>query len=863
MNKRVLNLLLVCLSSITLSSCKNNKKKVNPIDKDEITYDGINLHYNCDDDDMNRFMNDFTHRNMRYDSDSCGEYPVAHGTGFAKNWEAMAVCFQNSTKQVYREDKQALIADYLIKIDQDDQGMIYNTPLVNEDPYSEAGYDLTGFSVPQGWPFPSWLNSVNNYFDLGNLEAVHTTEFNFNDAGHPQSLSWHVDNGEFAVGVEQKVEGQPDFHFDDGYAHFNTPGNGNSYLSNSQSFYFYRDNLDTLLPFSSGIDSRFSPMIDIEIEYDARNIKDYNIIFKVAGDNNWHIAPQSIYASTPLTQVDGYVHIRQFFDMYLHTEWNHQTITDLGIQFVPKDGKDYYVRNGKINFIRPTYDTRQANATYQFIQAVATYFSFTRDMKTLIKLMPKVRKGILFMNHSLEGEKGLLSLEYLYGHDGIVPYCINGRGDRLAYHAIGNGYSDLTVAPMINLEANIYYYQALKAAAMLEEAMQDVKDDDPTSLSVKNRMVNAERIPYTCTKDSLEALAAIVKANMEKPVQVQKVENFDYTYNAGDYHYRNVGGLYNPETGRFCIGINEYNGRVLDYGHLYLNLECVCAGIGTDAQQLSIMEWVDGRRIIVGDTSTGDDIYFYDFAPRFNTRNVEEDGGCMGFMQDENFQDRLWYFGYDTWSRQVQNGGAVIAWSYYDIVARTKVFGIDNAMKRLEEIKKWYLKVLDFGGNGVRFYDDYYEDLDYHATIDDPDMYWIYSVQASGITGPGAVGLDAEFIESVILIRALPDALFGLNAKQNNNLVFTYQEDKTHDFFEIYNMKYGDAVYSIRSKKNVIQVFNVSGEVSDKHTITFRYKTNNPNISIKVNGEVFNNVQMVDGYACVTVPFGNTKVLFG
>ena len=54
---------------------------------------------------MTTFMNAFTHRNMRFDSDSCGEFPVAHGTGFAKNWEAIAVCFQNSVKQVYREDK--------------------------------------------------------------------------------------------------------------------------------------------------------------------------------------------------------------------------------------------------------------------------------------------------------------------------------------------------------------------------------------------------------------------------------------------------------------------------------------------------------------------------------------------------------------------------------------------------------------------------------------------------------------------------------------------------------------------------------------------------------------------------------------
>ena len=845
MRNKNLALALATLVSISLSACN---PKPNPVDTGEITYDGINLHYNSSDEKMNTFLNDFTHRNMRYDSDSCGEYPVAHGTGFAKNWESMAVAFQNSIKQVYREDKIEKIAEYLIQITQDDQGLIDNTPLVNEDPFSEAGVDLSGYSVPQGWPFPSWQNSVNNFLDKDNLEAVHTTEFNFNDAGHPQSQHWQASNGEFYIGELT------------GYGHFSTLGD----KASTTPFSFYRDKINTLLPFSGGIDTRFSPMIDMEIEYVGKNIKDYNIIFKVAGDDTWHVAPQSKYASDPMQYVNGYVHIRQFFDMYLHPDWNHQIVTDLGVQFVGLDGKQFNVSQGKVNFIRPTYDTRQANATYQFILAVGTYFSFTRDYKTLLKIINKTRRALLFLTHSLEGEKGLLSLEYLYGHDGVVPYCIQGKeNDRLSYHSVGNGYSDLTVAPMINLEANTYYYQALNTMAMLEEAMEGVEGDNPTSLSVKNRMIDGERVYYTYTPSSLRALAAIVKANMEKPVQVQRVENYDNTYGAGDYYYRNIGGLWNPVTKRFCIGINEYNGKIHDYGHLYLNLEAVVAGIGTDQQQLDIMQWVDGQRIIEGDTSTGKDIYFYEFAPRFNTRDCEEDGGCFGFIQDENFYYPLWFNGYRTWSRQLQNGGAVVAWSYYDLMARAKVLGIDNALKRLEEIKKWYLKVLDYGGNGLSFYDDYYDDLQAEVSMEDPDMFMVYSVQAAGIRGGGALGLDAEFIESVILIRSIPDVLFGMNAMENNNLSFTYVEDKKHSFFEIYNMKYGDAVYSIRTKKNVIEVFNISGIVNSEHKLTFRYKTSKNSITVKINGQVYNNVKMEGGYAIVTIPFGNAKVIFG
>jgi hypothetical protein len=168
MKKKLLTLSLACLASLSLTQCQQNQKK-DPFETDEVSYDGINLHYNSSDDDMNTFLNDFTHRNMRYDSDSCGEFTVTNGTGFAKNWESMGVTFQNAVKQVYREDKIAKIANYLTIATQDGQGMIYNTPMAFEPADSKASYDLTGYCVPQGWPFPSWVHSVSNILDYGNL----------------------------------------------------------------------------------------------------------------------------------------------------------------------------------------------------------------------------------------------------------------------------------------------------------------------------------------------------------------------------------------------------------------------------------------------------------------------------------------------------------------------------------------------------------------------------------------------------------------------------------------------------------------------------------------------------------------------
>lgn len=853
MKNKTLITALACLSAVSLTCCNKNKegKKPNPIDENTISFKGINLYYNASDDDMTTFLNDFTHRNMRYDSDACGEFPVTHGTGFAKNWESMAVTFQNASRDAYRDsrdegvNKIQRIANYLIQASQDDQGLIYNTPMTIEGPFSAAGKDSTGYCVPQGWPFPYWKMSTSNFLDEGMLEATHTTEFNFNSGWDEQSQGWKAENG--------TIQTPSLFVEPSGYADFSSAEG----IAIGESFRFYRDELATLLPVSQGIDTRYAPMMDIDIAFTGQNIKDYNIIFKVEGDDSWHRIPQSAYASTPLTSFEN-VHVRQFIDMYLNPEWNKKIVTALGVEFVPVEGQKLVIESGRVNYIRPSYDTRQSNATYQFILALYNYYIFTRDIKTLTKLMNKARRGLLFLTHALEGEKGLLSLEYLYGHDGVIPYCID-PDDRSAYHGIGNGYWDLTVSPMYNLEANIYFYQALNAMAILEGEMEAVESDNKNNVKVKNRLPYEDDVYYQYDKASLKELAATVKTNFQKDINVVKEENFS-SFTAGDYHYQNKGGFYNPETGRFALGINEYNGEVLDFGYVYYNLEAVCAGLGSDEQQLSIMKWIDGQRIVEGDNSTGKDIYFYEFAPRYNTLDCDS---YLGFSRDINFYYQLYVYGYRTWSRQLQNGGAAIAWSYYDLVARSRVLGVENALQRLDEIKTWYMKVLDNGGNALEFYNDYYQGVQSEAELEDPDMYMVYSVQNAAVRGAGALGLDAEFIESVILIRAIPDALFGMDASEKNNIQFTYGENQLHDFFEIYNMKYGNAVYSIRSKKNVMEVFNIGGQVSKDFTITFKYKTDNANLPVKVNGEAFNNVKMANGYAYVTVPFGNVKVIFG
>jgi hypothetical protein len=137
---------------------------------------------------------------------------------------------------------------------------------------------------------------------------------------------------------------------------------------------------------------------------------------------------------------------------------------------------------------------------------------------------------------------------------------------------------------------------------------------------------------------------------------------------------------------------------------------------------------------VKGDTSTGADIYNYRLAPRATTkRNVE------------------WYSfawtGPETlpFGGQVQDGGAVLGFSFYDIMSRIKTRGADDAWARLMEIRAWDEEVAAYGG-----YRKYYGDGKGGT-----------SLQGGGTAG--GVGIDFEFTESSMLSAVVPLGFMGLN----------------------------------------------------------------------------------------------------
>jgi len=234
-------------------------------------------------------------------------------------------------------------------------------------------------------------------------------------------------------------------------------------------------------------------------------------------------------------------------------------------------------------------------------------------------LLERMRKAMRYQLDDLDGKSGVLTINDPE-HDGTAAGKSSNYWDTWRF-----GYR--------SAYANIRFYQSLRWMARLEAALG-----------------NAEQ--------SAEFVALGRKVR----------ERFNEIF-------------WNPVAGRF-VGAIDINGQPHDYGFTFVNLEAVASGIVSGEHAREIFQWLDGKRIVEGDSSAGPDIYRFKAAPRPNTLAAEA-------------VEPLWW---DEWTmkvgpgtmgeygKQLQNGGLIFYVSYYDLMARLRVLGVENAMRRMEAI---------------------------------------------------------------------------------------------------------------------------------------------------------------------------------
>ena len=222
---------------------------------------------------------------------------------------------------------------------------------------------------------------------------------------------------------------------------------------------------------------------------------------------------------------------------------------------------------------------------------------------------------------------------------------------------------------------------------------------------------------------------------------------------------------------RYITSINA-NGVKLDFGVTYVNFMAVALGLADDLKTEAIYSWLDGERIIEGDTSTGEDIYGrFKYAARGNTLDVSK-------VTDQNGAWYWWYnaetmspaAGLGAYGNQMQNGGTIFYTAYYDLMGRYS-YDAEGAFERFSVIMEEFHKD-SLRRNSRTFYGEYVE------------------------------GILGEFPESGLVPYTFISGLCGINAT-TKGLEIKSNLPEAIEYAGVAEYHYGNRVYSIRVDKNI------------------------------------------------------------
>ena len=778
--KVLASLSLAAACVLSAAACAPEKKSSGPLVTGEngqlaVAKTGNGLHFYASDGGFADFLNDYYSRHVRENTDkSIGNVKLGQGWMFQKEWESKYLTWFDSTSRgIKGYDAMYNFSSGLDAVYVSDYGSV---SVMTNIPFLK-GSEVNG--AAHGWPF--------NY---GQRTGNYAADFLDSPEG------WTI-NGRSDVGT-----------FSDGYWNYTFTGTRN------QSLVY---EVDTL-----GESIRYAPMIEFAFKlqdlsddggYDA-NIEDILLSFRMQGDSDW--TTLSYYEDAIFGEpISGRGMVRAWFPVYLHPAWSG-TLDALRVEIVPKAGKSLELVSS-CNYIRLETDTRLTNTNSWYINAMEEYVSFTGDAEMLRRNLEDLRKAMMFQIYALDGQSGILKTSY-------IPGKTTTQVEKDMFGQQGNSWYDVIVTGNVNFLANLNFYNTLLSMAKLEEyaAVLGIASEPASVKDPYPYREGAADIVWTQTPETLRALAEKVKTEVGKDVE--------------------EGGLWNPETGRFAWAIYDADSRggeegtASDYGYTEQNLMAVAYDFATPEQKESIMSWISGERAVAGDDSTGEDIYFYRYAPRLNTKDNKEDSTSIYQLSD---------FG-----GEIQNGGASMHVTYYDLLARNSYYGADNSFARYKEIQDWYEDVQEIGGKGAAFYRQYYA-----------EMLALYgnAYRMTGGGGTGPVGLDEEFYEAALLYAAVPYTYFGLESTTYGTLLLRPDLPSALDYLAIENMMYHNVRYDLYVGADGIVV--LSDVTAEDPSVKVRLElAAQAGSEVYVNGQKAEAVQTADGRLAVEIPLQNSTI---
>ncbi len=373
------------------------------------------------------------------------------------------------------------------------------------------------------------------------------------------------------------------------------------------------------------------------------------------------------------------------------------------------------------------YDTRHFDTNARFILAVRHHYLWTGDREFLRSQAVRLRNAMEYQLTTLRGADGLII---------TASKDVNGR-----HRGIGNNYWDITPYGHLDAYANIVWYASVAAMAELEAELRGLGVEGGRAPDEYTRMLPRIRDAYTAA-------------------------------------------FWDDTEGRFiqCIDID---GKRHDYGATYLNLEAIAYGLASEAQVKRIWRWLD-----TGITHSGKaDIYTrWIFAPRATTIHNPRWDPATNRKVDDVPGEPWWHMAWlgKPWEQQCQDGGAILFTSFFDLLARTRTRGPDNAWKRwMEILDRWRLPDHLCGGGPL------------------------YRGEQPQQVMDGSVGVDVPFPESGLVPGWVLYGLLGVQPTREG-LLIEPRLPATQPFIEAHNIRYADSNLFIHVDRQAISVRAVS-----------------------------------------------------
>ena len=622
-----------------------------------------------------------------------------------------------------------------------------------------------------------------------------------------QKMGWPFPSNETVSTTHWEFNGDDSKSWTDNVGGSVANGLRSAKLSNQTSDVIFSSN--TWKSYTSGkIYTYYAPLLEFEVRIDdATNIDDIYVGYTTSAQTSMQWVSVKDYAFIAYDYSGAFNHII-YMPMYAFSGWGASTstyITQIQIKIDIKDGKSLSGNVG-LNYVRPTFDTRMSNNNSVLISSLRTDYDYTGDLTYLQENITRARKAMNFLMQMYDATRGLKKESYLVGHDGKkedLTWLGKATNDSIA-GSLSQGYWDILFMPEYDFQSNMYFYKALVDLAYLEDVLTAngiTVDKSLATVKTANRSYETSTSAYSSSK--LKSVANTVLVNL------QKTTSSDGT------------GFWNATEGRFVAGYSTYESKWYDYGYVTWNLEAIYYGIATDAQAAAIMNWLESEQ----------GLYDYVFAPKSNT--VTGDAGMLNGEYEA--KGNKWV--------NCQFGGAIMYSSFYDLMARIDTLGADNAFARLTAIQEWYYEVYNYyvahGSDPNQFYRYYYESL---------------GIQMQGKGTQGAIGIDAEFLESLLPVSAVAYGFFGIDSIDGKTLEIAPEKPSDLSYWKMENLSFNMVKYDLTILDGAIQITNVRGSVEGLGLqIVLDYTAGQ---TVYVNGKAVSPVKVENGKAYVNVAFG-------